>query len=96
MASRLRGKRLWKEPIIVWLGLLFLLAVSIGSAYLPFGGIDITANLTLAAIMVVVLVAYLMDLRHGNTLIQIFALAGVFWSVSLFALIFADYLTRHY
>jgi cytochrome c oxidase subunit 4 len=96
MASRLHGRRLWKEPVIVWLCLLGLLVISIGTAYLPLGAVNVALNLIVAAAMVGVLMAYLMDLRHSNNLIQLLAFAGIFWSLSLFALTFADYLTRHY
>jgi hypothetical protein len=37
-----------------------------------------------------------MDLRRSSTLLHLFAGAGLFWSIFMFALTFADYVTRRY
>jgi len=91
-----RSWRLWKGPLVAWLVLLVLLAGSIASAYWPLGAANTAINLVLAAAMVGLLVIYLMDLCNATALIHIVAAAGIFWSVFMFALTFADYWTRHY
>jgi cytochrome c oxidase subunit 4 len=88
--------RLWKGPALVWIGLLVLLAISIGSAYMPLGALNTALNPLIAAIMIVLLVAFLMDLRRSSALLHLFAFAGLFWTTFMFALTFADYATRHY
>jgi cytochrome c oxidase subunit 4 len=87
---------LWKGPAIAWLVLLGLFAVSLGSAYVPLGAGNVTVNLLIAAAMLAVLATFLMDLQRANSLTRIVAAAGFFWIVLMFALIFSDYLSRHY
>lgn len=88
--------QLWKGPGAVWIVLLILLAVSTASAYWPLGAFNVTLNLIIAAAMIVVLVIFLMDLRRSGVLLHLLAGAGLFWTIFMFALTFADYLTRHY
>lgn len=96
MASREQMGQLWKGPAITWLTLLALFALSTASAYLPMGRLNVTVNLIIAVVMIVLLMTFLMDLRRANVLVHILAVAGVFWSLFLFTLTFTDYLTRHY
>jgi cytochrome c oxidase subunit 4 len=81
---------------MVWLGLVALFVVSTGSAYLPLGAFNTAVNLMIAAIMLALLVTFLMDLRRSSVLLHLLAGAGLFWSTFMFALTFADYMTRHY
>jgi cytochrome c oxidase subunit 4 len=88
--------RLWKGPGVAWLALLVLFALTLGSAYLPFGAGNVATNLVIAAVMIGILATFLMDLQNAKTLIRIVAGAGLFWTVLMFVLTFNDYLTRHY
>lgn len=90
------SRRLWVGPGACWLALLALFAISLGSAYLPLGVGNIALNLFIAAVMVVLLVVFLMDLRNAKALLHIVAVAGLFWLVLMFSLTFNDYLSRHY
>lgn len=54
------------------------------------------AQLLIAAVMIVLLVPFIMGLRRSSTLLHLLACAGLFWSVFMFALTFADYATRRY
>jgi len=85
---------LWKGPLAVWLILLALLAVSVGSAFIPLGRFNAAVNLAIAAIMVCMLAAFLMNLRWSSALVRIFAASGLLWLVFMFVLIFTDYLSR--
>lgn len=87
---------LWKGPGIVWLVLLALFVLTLGSAYVPLGDGNLVVNLTIAAVMIALLVTFLMDLRNSNALIRIVAAAGLFWTSFMFVLTFNDYLSRHY
>jgi len=88
--------RLWKGPAFIWLLLIALFAVSLGSAYLPLGTGNVAINLLIAAVMIALLVVFLMDLRNSKALIRIVAAAGLFWTILMFALTFNDYLSRYY
>jgi len=90
------SKQLWKEPAAVWLGLVVLFAISTASAYVPLGAFNTALNLVFSAVMIALLVTFLMDLRRSSVLIHILAGAGLFWTIFLFTLTFADYATRHY
>jgi cytochrome c oxidase subunit IV len=88
--------RLWKGPVVVWLILLVLLAASTAAAYWPLGAWNAPINLVIAAVMVGLIVTFLMGLRSSTALIHVVAAAGIFWSVFMFSLTFADYWTRAY
>ena len=94
--DRRDSRHLWLGPGMVWLGLLALFAVTSGSAYLPLGVFNIAVNLFIAAVMIVLLAIFLMDLRRSSALLRLLAGAGLFWSIFMFALTFTDYLSRHY
>jgi cytochrome c oxidase subunit IV len=87
---------LWQVPALVWVVLLILFGASLGSAYLPLGAGNVALNLLIAAIMIVVLVTFLMDLKGAAALLQVVAGAGLLWLVLMFALTFNDYLSRYY
>ena len=97
--SRDNARRSWwlrQSPAVVLFVLLILFGVSLGSAYLPLGTGNLTVNLVIAAIMIVVLVIFLMDLKGASALIRVVAAGGLLWLVLMFALTFNDYLSRYY
>jgi cytochrome c oxidase subunit IV len=79
---------------VVWIVLMVLLAVSAGSAYVPLGPANAAINLGIAAVMIVILAAYLMNLRGSTALVRLFAASGLFWLIFMFVLTFTDYLSR--
>lgn len=83
-----------KGPVAVWVALSVLLAVSVATAYVPLGPANAALNLALAAVMIVLLAAFLMNLRWSSTLMRIFAVSGLLWITFMFALTFTDYLSR--
>ena len=87
---------LWQSPALVWLALVALFGASLGSAYVPLGNGNVTLNLLIAAVMIVLLVTFLMDLKSAKALIRIVALAGLLWLILMFTLTFNDYLSRYY
>jgi cytochrome c oxidase subunit 4 len=87
---------LWQAPAVVLVVLLILFGASLGSAYLPLGTGNLTANLVIAAVMIVLLVIFLMDLKSATALIRVVAAAGLLWLILMFALTFNDYLLRYY
>jgi cytochrome c oxidase subunit IV len=89
-------RRLWGGPAVVWLTLLVLLAVSIATAFIPLGTLNTALNPLIGAVMVILLVTFLMDLRRSSALPRILAGAGLFWAAFMFVLTFVDYFTRYY
>jgi caa(3)-type oxidase subunit IV len=87
-------RRLAAGPALVWLILLGLLATSCWSASLPLGSYNTVVNLVIAAIMLLVLATFLMNLARASALLRLVASAGLLWVVFLFVLTFADYLSR--
>ena len=87
-------RRLAGGPLLVWVILLIMLAASAGSAFLPLGSLNPTLNLLIAAGMLLVLAAFLMELKDASALLRLIAAAGLFWVVFLFALTFTDYFSR--
>lgn len=80
--------------LAVWLVLIVLLAVSAGSAYVPLGPFNAPLNLLIPAVMIVLLAAFLMNLRWSNALVRIIAASGLLWLAFMFALTFTDYFSR--
>ncbi len=87
-------RRLAAGPALVWVILLGLLAASRWSAFLPLGPYNTAINLILAAIMLLVLATFLMNLARASALPRLVASAGLLWVAFLFVLTFADYLSR--
>lgn len=87
-------RALWLRNGAVWLALLLLLALSVGLAYSPLGGLNLAANLSIAAIMIGVVMFYFMELRRDSPLVRLTALGGVLWLLIMFWLTLNDYFTR--
>jgi cytochrome c oxidase subunit 4 len=85
---------IWLRPTAVWVALVLLGLVSLGSAYLPLNVFNTLLNLAIAAIMVVLLWSFLMDLVGSAALLRLIAVAGLLWLSFMFALTFTDYLSR--
>jgi cytochrome c oxidase subunit IV len=93
-ASREAGSVRWFGPVIVWLLLLGLLAVSCASAFVPMDALNTAVNLAIAAVMLLLLSSFLMDLMNMNALPRLAAASGLLWIIFLFTLTFADYWSR--
>ncbi len=86
------------EPVIPyiagWLTLLLLLALGIGSAYLPIGRLHAMVSFGIAATQAAIVFILFMKLRGQPSLKWVFAAAGFFWLIFLFGLGSIDYATR--
>lgn len=87
-------RRLAAGPAVVWLVLLVLLAASCAAAFLPLGPYNTALNMVFAAVMLLVLAVFLMNLAGASALLRLVASAGLLWVAFLFVLTFADYLSR--
>lgn len=80
--------------VISWLGLLTLLALTTGAAYLPLGATNTVVALFIATIKAALIAAIFMELRESQRLTLTFAGAGFFWLAIMLWLTLADYTTR--
>jgi len=78
----------------VWLGLMVLLALTLGSSYIRLGGFNTAVNFVIAAMKAGLVAYYFMRLRSGDALVRIAAAIGVLWALTLTALTLVDVLTR--
>ena len=83
------GSNLWTLA-----ALLGLLALSAGSALLQLGPFNEVANLGIAAIKALLVLAVFMRLKTDNALLRLVAGVGFAWLALLIALALADVLTR--
>lgn len=83
-----------KSHVAVFIALLGLLALTVGVAYLPLGNWGVVVALSIAFAKAVLVMVFFMQLRQQSSLVNIFAIGGYFWLALLFALTFADILTR--
>jgi cytochrome c oxidase subunit IV len=80
--------------IVVWIGLLVLLALTVGAAYVPLGEFNTITAVSIAVIKAVIIALYFMHLRYSPRLTWVFAGAGFFWLLILFTLSLGEYATR--
>ena len=83
-----------KTYYTVFAALMAFLAATIGIAYIHLGRLNVFAALTIAFIKAGLIILYFMHVRYSSRLLWIFVAAGFFWLAILFALSFADFLTR--
>jgi len=75
-------------------GLLLLLAATVVAAQFDLGPAAALVAFSIAAAKAVLIAVYFMHLRHRSGVTRLFACGGWLWLALLFALTFADYLTR--
>jgi cytochrome c oxidase subunit IV len=80
--------------IWVWLALLALLALTLGSSYVPLHGLNATLNLVIACAKAALVAVFFMRLRVSDPIVRLTALAGLLWSLILIGLSLTDFLTR--
>lgn len=85
---------LWKGPLLIWVALCVLLAITTGSAFIPLGVGNGLISMTVSALKAALIVLFFMNLRTSSVLVRIASGAGLFWLVFMFALTLGDYLTR--
>jgi cytochrome c oxidase subunit 4 len=78
----------------VWLALIALLLLTLGSAYLRLGWANGAINLVIAFVKALLVMIFFMHLRSGHPLLRIVAAAGFFWLTLLIGLAFTDLASR--
>jgi cytochrome c oxidase subunit IV len=79
---------------LAWIGLVLLLALTLGMAYIPLGRGNIAVALAIGIAKAVIVLLVFMKLARSPPLTWIFAGAGLFWLALLFGPTFPDYATR--
>lgn len=80
--------------LIVYLGLLVLLASTIGAAYLNLGPFNAVIALGIAVLKALLVLLFFMGLRRSPLLSKVFIGFGLVWLAILIGLTLTDYLTR--
>jgi cytochrome c oxidase subunit 4 len=94
MVMNTTSRDVWLYPAMIWLGLLAMLAATIGAAYLGWGEISVSLNLLIAALCVGLIGILFMNLAGASALVRLAAAAGIFWLLFVFIMTAGDYLTR--
>lgn len=80
--------------VFVWIALICLLLVTLGSAYVPLGRLNSAINLAVAVAKTLLVVFFFMHLRSSHYMLRIAAAAGFFWLAILIGLSLTDFLAR--
>ena len=83
-----------KIYVLVFVTLICLTLITVDVAFYNFGFLNIYIAMTIATCKALVVVLYFMHVRYSPKLTWIFAGAGIFWLIIMFALMVSDYLTR--
>lgn len=94
MDERARKHELWLRPVLTWVALCLLLALTCGLSYVPLGAGNLVVALVIAAIKASLVALVFMRLFEPNPLIWLAAAAGPMWIFIMFLLTGADYFTR--
>ncbi|WP_052402895.1 cytochrome C oxidase subunit IV family protein [Muricoccus aerilatus] len=83
-----------KQSLPVWAALVTLVVATLVLAYLPLGRWNTPASLGIGAAKAVLIAVFFMNLRRPDPLLRLAGAASILWIAFMFALIFADLLTR--
>jgi caa(3)-type oxidase, subunit IV len=78
-----------------WIALMVLLALTLGSSFVPLHGFNTTVNVAIALVKATLVAVVFMRLRTSSALVRLAALAGVMWLLILIGLSFTDLLIRY-
>ena len=80
--------------IRVWLSLLVLLALTVGSSFLRLGSLNLVLNLAIAALKAALVLVFFMRIGRSARSVQLAAAAGLVWLAMLASLSLTDFLYR--
>ena len=80
--------------VLVWIGLLMLLAGTAAVSLLPLPEIHPLINLLIALAKTILIGLFFMHLRGASNLVRLIALAGFVWIALLIGLSYSDFATR--
>jgi cytochrome c oxidase subunit 4 len=99
MMAQTKEKHEETEPTIAWqigvyVGLMVLLALTVGANHLQLGKFALTVALLIAAMKAILVILYFMHVRFSSRMTAVFVTAGFLWLAIFFSLTFDDYLSR--
>jgi cytochrome c oxidase subunit IV len=80
--------------VVAWIALLALLALTVGSALVPLGRLNVVVNFAIATAKAGIVAAVFMELSRSASILRLAAAAGVVWLAILGGLAVADLLAR--
>lgn len=80
--------------VVTYVGLMALLALTVGSSFIPLGPANTVLNLAIAIAKAALIGFIFMHLRRSSVLVSLSVVTLVFWLAILFSLTFVDLLTR--
>jgi len=84
-----------RSYVLVWVALIGLLLMTLGSAYVPLGPMNSAVNLAIAAIKALLVAFFFMHLRSAHYMLRIAAAAGFLWLAILIGLSLTDFAVRY-
>ena len=84
-----------KSLVLVWAGLMILLAATAASSVIPLGAANVILNLVIAIAKTALVALFFMHLRHSIPLLRLIVFVGLFTLSLLFILSGADFITRN-
>lgn len=78
--------------VLVWIGLLTLLLLTLGSAFLSLGWLNGVVSIAIASAKALLVMIFFMHLRASHYVLKIVAAAGFFWLALLIGLSLVDFL----
>ena len=83
-----------RGDLVVWMALLGLLALTVGTSFIAMGRFNLVVNLAIAVAKALLVATFYMRVWSGGALIVIVAITGVAWLSFLAVLGFNDFATR--
>ena len=83
-----------RRTLLVWIGLVSLLALTIGASFLPLGMALPFVSYGIAIAKTALVVWFFMEMREENGLHRLALVAGGLWALILLILMISDPLTR--
>jgi len=83
-----------RSLLVVWLSLLLLLLLNLGSAALPLGAYNVLLHMAISIIMTLLLMVFFMHLRHELPVVRLAAVIGFVWLGFMIVLSLSDFLIR--
>ena len=83
-----------RRSLLVWAALMPLVALTLWLAYVPMGRWNTPVSIAIAAAKALLIALFFMNLRRPDPLLRLAGGASLLWIAFMFALTFADLLTR--
>jgi cytochrome c oxidase subunit IV len=83
-----------RRHVITWLALMALLALTLGSSFVPLGAFNAVSNFMIAAAKAALVLVIFMRIMQADTAARVAAAAGLIWLGFLTALSLVDILSR--